>query len=108
MPKGVCDPAPAAYNETGMWLNNGTVGVTIRWTWDGVSVFPECDGPVVSVRAVNTSDAAWSVRLPRARRTVGRRVTLQPGDDVTVSGSTLANRGYETYSDCLDLLMTLD
>lgn len=104
VPKGVCDPAPEEYNTLYLGVLDDRVAVTVLWSWDGVSVYPDCDGPIVSVRVQNLTDAAVSALLPNARKQAGRVYTLQPGADITItSPGTLKNLGYETIRDMDDL-----
>jgi hypothetical protein len=50
----------------------------VRWTWDGVSVYPECDGPVVQVHYINTGSETWYAHLPLKTRGV-TDVAITPG-----------------------------
>lgn len=104
MPKGVCDPSPAPTNTLNLAVLDGLVSVTVESEWDGISVYPNCDGPVVSVRIRNLTDGSVSAMLPNARRASGRVYTAQPGLDMTITApGTLKSFGYETIQDMGDL-----
>jgi hypothetical protein len=105
--KGSCDHTlnPGGVNVMSLTVGDN-VSVAITWLWDGVSVWPACDGPIMSLHAVNGGAVPYVVRTPRAGKPGGRTYTLQPGGDVTLSGSTLANRGIESLSQVLDLTIT--
>lgn len=107
MVKGSCDHMlnDDHLNHQVLTMGDGTVTATITWTWDGVSVFPACDGPIVSVRVVNAGTIAWQVRTPRASKPGGRTYTIQPGQDITLQGSTLNQRGITLLSRVEDLTL---
>jgi hypothetical protein len=99
--KGSCDPSPQQYNVLDEAWENGAVVATVTWSWDGVSVFPDCDGPVVSVRIVNLTGETFYVHFPRKARGV-TYVALDPHSDQTVpAGNTLRQMGLDTYKACL-------
>lgn len=100
MPKGICDPSPEPYNTLSLAVADGRVVAEIRWEWDGVSVYPDCDGPVIYVRIRNLSADTFEVLLPNARRPSGRIVTIGPGYDQTMTApGALKNAGLETIRD---------
>lgn len=119
MPTGTCDPASRGqtFNTTIMARGNGKVEIVIRWGWDGVSVLPECEGPLVNgtgpvenrwaVQVTNSDTTSWWVH------TVGKRG--QPRDYEFAAGSVTkftraqaANNGYDSYSDFSALTLDQD
>jgi hypothetical protein len=69
MPIGTCDPASRgdAYNSVTLEERapngSGSVLTDVRYGWDGVSVMPNCDGPVSYLRTRNTSTmTAWATQ----------------------------------------------
>ena len=109
-----CDPAAygLTFNTT-MLLTLG-VSIEVRWDWDGVSVFPDCDGPLVNGGGANGN---WAVRVenptgvPYYAHTTRRNgqpatYTLQPGQTVTLTANQMASAGYSLYSDFSDLTLT--
>jgi hypothetical protein len=107
VPIGTCDPASRgdAYNQVAeeVPLPNGSGSVLIdgRWDWDGVSVRPNCDGPVNFLRTRNTGTMPAWANLPNKKRG-NPWVQIDPGTDVTiVAKGTLANLGLSNYTDLL-------
>lgn len=101
MPEGTCDPASRGdtWNVTETAVDNGAVLITIRWGWDGVSVRPDCDGPIQDIRVVNTSTTTYYANLP-AKRRGDRNIAIPPGTDQTISNKgTLRSLGLENHSD---------
>lgn len=105
MTKGSCDPSPDPFNETTLSKGDGTVTVDVQWGWDGASVYPECDGPVFQVHYTNTGVVTWIANLPKKTRGT-TSVTINPGDDITVSGNQLKQAGLDTYSTIRGLTLT--
>ena len=81
-------------------VDNARVRVTIRWQWDGTSTFPDCDGPVIDIRVVNTSDVTYYANLPAKKKGL-RNFEIPPGTDATYSGNQLKQAGLENYADTL-------
>lgn len=107
MPKGVCDPSPEPYNEMGLSVLNGQVSIVVRWTWDGVSVYPDCDGPITEVVVTNTTAQDVTFNVPFARKANGRTYTLPASQTVTISSpGQLRQLGYETITDTENLTIT--
>lgn len=105
MPKGSCDPSPDPYNQMTLTKGDGTVTVDVRYGWDGVSVYPNCAGPVLQIRYVNTGTVTWYARLPRKTR--GQTwVTIPLGTDQTVTGNALRQAGLDTIDAIADLVLT--
>lgn len=103
---GTCDPATrgVAYNE--MQQANGPIDMYVRYGWDGVTVLPDCDGPVLLLRGTNTSATeTWYVHF-QGRKGTWRVVALAPGQVVTVTSSgTLKQMGLSTRLDLEGLLI---
>lgn len=78
---------------------SGSVLLDIRFTPDGTSVRPNCDGSITRIRTQNTSSRpAWAL-LPNKRK-APLWVQLDPGSDVTIANQgTLNQIGIETFSD---------
>lgn len=104
--KGSCDPSPDPFNEVTLTKGNGTVTIDTRWTWDGVSVYPECDGPIIRIRVTNTGQQTWYAHVQR-RRGGTRAVAIEPGADRSYTGAQLAQVGIETIQDLDELTLTL-
>lgn len=101
MPIGTCDPASRgeAHNELAMAVANGQVLLSGLWDWDGVSVRPNCDGPIVSLRTRNISQNTWWATLPNKKK-APLWVQLDPGTDVTITQKgQLNNLGIVNYTD---------
>lgn len=98
MPKGSCNPAPAQFNVVETVKGSGDVIVTVRWSWDGVSVFPNCAGPVFDAHVRNVGAVTWYAHF--ARRQGGfRTVAIAPADDRTVTQAQLNAVGLVTVAD---------
>lgn len=104
--KGTCDPAPDAFNVQTLSKGNGTVTIDIRYGWDGVSVWPDCVGPILRVRVTNTGDQTWYAHLV-GKRGQPRTIAIEPGAARNYTGGQLANVGLETLDDISDLTLTL-
>lgn len=100
MPIGTCDPASRgdALNVTEYAVDNGNVDVMIRWGWDGVSVMPNCNGPLVDVRLRNSSEVTYYVNLPAKKKGL-RNIEIPPGSDTTYTAQQLKQVGLDTYAD---------
>jgi len=109
MPEGTCDPATrgAAYNE--MVQEEGPITIYARYGWDGVSIKPDCDGPVLLVRGTNVSTTeTWYVHF-KGRRGTWVNVPLAPGEvrEVTSSGQ-LRQLGLPNASDLEGIYINKD
>lgn len=104
--KGQCDPAPDPYNIQSQTKGNGEVAIEIRYGWDGVSVWPECAGPVLRVRVTNTGTQTWYAHL-QGRKARPVTVAIEPGAARNYSGTQLAQVGLVTLDDLSDLTLTL-
>ena len=98
MTKGSCDPAPEPYNVMEMSEGGGDMLVRILWSWDGISVWPQCAGPIVSGRIWNTGTRTWYAHFI-GRRGQPRTIAIPPGTDVTRDATWLAQRGIQTLAD---------
>jgi hypothetical protein len=119
MVAGTCDPASRgqAFNVLEMAVGNGDVMVTIRYGWDGVSVKPSCDGPLVNGPGVVSN--RWAVKYQNNGQTTyymhttgrngqARTFTLNPGQSGTLTAQQAANNGYVNRSDCDELTLTTE
>lgn len=84
---------------------NGQITVTISLGWDGVSAYPDCDGPINSVRIQNTGTTVWYLHLPKARGG-SRAVAITAGVDRSFTGAQLAQIGLVTIDDISELRVT--
>jgi hypothetical protein len=98
-----CDPGVGNYNVTQLSKDNGRAMITIRSTWDGVSVWPNCDGPIVDVTFRNTSPHAWLLSFPVGRAAKTR--SLMSGANRVFTGAQLAPIGLVAATDIADLHM---
>lgn len=117
MPSGTCDPAShgLTFNTTIMSRGNGMVEIVIRWGWDGVSVRPDCDGPLVNgtgpadnrwaVQVTNNDTTSWWVHTV-GKRGQPRNYEFTPGSVTQFTKTQASNNGYDSYSDFAEL--TLD
>lgn len=103
-PPRTCDPGPGGFNVTQLSKDNGRATITVRSTWDGVSAWPTCDGPIVDVTLRNTSPKAWLLSFPVGRAAKTR--LLASGANRVFSGTQLATIGLVAASDLADLTMT--
>lgn len=78
---------------------SGYVLFDIDYTPDGVSVRPNCDGPITRIRTRNTSNQPMWVLLP-AKKRGNPWIQVDPGTDVTTTNTTvLTNLGVSAFSD---------
>lgn len=92
-----CDPGPGNFNVTELSKDNGRATITIRSTWDGVSVWPNCDGPIVDITFRNTSAYTHIVTFPNGRAAKTR--SMAPGVNRVLSGSQLTTAGLVALAD---------
>lgn len=96
---GNCDHNARGMAYDKIAIEKGPVTLDIRFTWDGVSTHPDCDGPILTVRVTNSSTTAtWYVTLPRKRRK-DKFVAIPPGTDVTLNGAALSGAGFDSALD---------
>lgn len=109
MPDGTCDPATRgeAFNTVALAIDNGNVIITTRFGWDGVSVRPDCDGPVQDIRVQNLSTLTYYANLPNKKRG-NRYLEILPGTDRTYSGNQLRQAGLENFSDVQGVGLSTD
>lgn len=105
MPIGTCDPATrgATYNELTIERpapnSSGSVLAEVHYTWDGTSVRPNCNGPVIFIRTRNTSNMPAWANLP-AKKRGSTWIQIDPGTDVTTtSAGQINNLGLSTAAD---------
>jgi hypothetical protein len=92
-----CDPGPGLFHVLIISKGNGDVTLAVRWSWDGISVWPNCAGPMENVRITNRGTGTWTVRLPSGR--LAKRRTITPGFAQYFDGARLAQVGLETIAD---------
>lgn len=98
MPSLTCDPAERGETFNAFRLevifpdSSGHVSAECRYTWDGTSVRPNCDGPVTYLRTRNTHPTApaWAM-LPDKKRG-DPWVRIEPGTDVVTTASGQLNQ----------------
>lgn len=100
--KGTCNPAPDPYNVREM--AKGPVFISVGYGWDGVSIWPECAGPLVGARVTNTGTTSWYARFPKARGGY-RSIELPAGETKTYSAAQLASVGLVSLDDIEDLVL---
>jgi hypothetical protein len=114
-----CDQAARglAFNTLGLGetLDNGAwVQITARWTWDTVSVWPDCDGPLVNgsgaagkwaVQAVNNGTGPAYLHTTKKDGTPVT-YTLAAGQTANITAAQAANFGYTVVSDLGNLTLT--
>lgn len=104
--KGQCNPAPDPYNVQQQGKGDGDVLVWIAYGWDGVSIYPDCHGPLVGARTQNTSPTVtWYVHL-LGRRGQPVTVAIPPNSTRTYSATQLSNVGLDSVDDISDLTLT--
>lgn len=99
MPIQSCDPA--AHGVTFFTVEydvDAVVFVTIQWDWDGVSTYPDCDGPLRSARLRNDSDVTYYCNLPAKKKGL-RNFEIPPHSDNTYTPQQLRQAGLDTYVD---------
>jgi len=78
MPGGTCDPASRGLDHDEFVQMKGPVTVYGEYGWDGVSVRPDCNGPVSLLRATNTStEDTWYAHF-QGRNLSWSTLTLLP------------------------------
>lgn len=92
-PCTVVDDTPVQYE-----VDNRNVRVTINWEHDGVSAWPNCDGPLISVRLVNDSDFTYYCNLPAKKKGL-RNFPINPHTDTTYNANQLKQAGLDVLSD---------
>lgn len=120
MPAGTCDPASRgdAFNAGTLAGGiNGEVSIDYRYGWDGVSVRPDCVGPLVNgtgpttnrwaIRYVNGGQVTYYVHT-LGKRGQPRRLTLAPGDSGTFTAAQASTNGYDTNEDLSSLYLSTD
>jgi hypothetical protein len=108
MPIGTCDPATRgeAHNSFEVDFLEGRAKLIGVYDWDGVSVKPSCDGPLVSLRGVNLTTDLTLYGWFLGRNGTARSITMPPGFDQTIINPQLRNLGFRNYSDCDGITVT--
>lgn len=115
MPTGTCDPATRgdAFNSGELAIEQseafprGAVLLSYRYGWDGVSVMPDCVGPLLRVRVENFTAATYYGHF-KGRRGTWRRVTLNPNEARNIGQQALTNAGFTDNTDLEALYITQD
>lgn len=79
-------------------VRDGYVMYECRWTWDKVSVYPNCDGPITRLRVRNTSTGPAWVKVPRKKKG-NPWVQIDPGTDIFLTQGQRNQLGLENYQD---------
>jgi len=97
-------------------LNNGAVvSLIVRWVWDGVSAFPDCDGSFQDgdnttgrwcLQATNSGTGIAYAHVNRRSNGSPLTVTLDPGATLQVRSNRMAQYGFSTISDLDNLTLT--
>jgi hypothetical protein len=85
-----------------MYSTGGTIHIRVQWSWDGVSVYPDCNGPIQDVFVENTGTNTWRCLLP-AKKRGNPWVDIPPGSANTLTGNQLNQAGLTTRTDVLGL-----
>jgi hypothetical protein len=101
MPLGFCQANGQFTIEKPLPDFSGKVLCDVQYTWDGTSVWPQCDGPITSLHTRNTGDMpAWAM-LPD-KRNGDPWIKIDPGTDVTTTAKgQLNNLGIVNASDAI-------
>jgi hypothetical protein len=99
MRTGVCTGPQGFALEIPLPNASGYVLCEVAFTADGVSLYPNCDGPVDSLRTRNTgTQTAWALLPDKKKPPLW--VQIDPGTDITVSAAgQLNNLGLTKASD---------
>lgn len=103
MDEPTCNPSPDTFNTEIIAKGNGLVIITMNYGWDGVSVFPNCAGPIISARIQNMGPDTWMLRLPNGKQSKNNPVV--PGTDATLTGSQLTALGVTQLADIRDMTL---
>ena len=108
MPVGTCDPASRGdtWNSGQLTIDGGAVTVDYRYGWDGVSVRPDCVGPLNRVRVTNTTTDVTYYAHFKGRRGQPKVLEIPPGFVNTYNSGQLSSRGFEDNTDLEGLLIT--
>jgi hypothetical protein len=104
MPIGTCDPATRGQTnnmaEVDFTFDDQVlVKLIILFGWDGVSVKPNCDGPLTSIQGINLSATATYYGWFLSKSGTARSITMPPGFNQTIINPQLRNQGFRNYSD---------
>lgn len=111
MPAGTCDPASVGLTE---WSGAQQVGpclIEYTYGWDGVSVRPDCIGPLTEVVVTNQSPigvwpaATWYVHL-KGRRGSPKVLDIAPGTVDRIPRGQLVSRGIIDNTDLEGMRLT--
>jgi hypothetical protein len=104
MPIGTCDPATRGQTnnmaEVDFTFDDQVlVKLIILFGWDGVSVKPNCDGPLTSIQGINLSATVTYYGWFLSKGGTARSITMPPGFNQTIINPQLRNQGFRNYSD---------
>jgi len=99
MPPRQCDPSPDAHNVVELHIDNDQCEARFLWDWDGISVFPNCAGPLFRGRVRNNTVNVTYYAHFIGNRGTPRTIQLDPGLDEVRNAAWLAQRGLDSYSD---------
>lgn len=102
---GSCDPATRGQATNATTLQSGLAFVDIIWSWDGVSVQPNCDGPLVSVHGVNADTVSHWLHF-QGRKGQPKTIELTPGFNVTLTAAQMKQRGFDSFADTVGVQLT--
>lgn len=109
MPEGTCDPASVGrtyWEVTQAQGPNGEVEFTYRHGWDGTSQRPECNGPIVYVKAFNNGSVTHYGHF-LGRKGTPRTIACAPGQTIEEDRpNVLRNMGLETVDDVAGMYIT--
>jgi hypothetical protein len=103
MPTRTCNPAD--WGATWAVGRLGIGPILLEWEagWDGVSVWPECNGPLHSLHVLNTSTTdTWYAHF-KGKRGQPKVIDIPPSTDRTFNQGQLGSRGFQDASDLGDL-----
>jgi hypothetical protein len=102
VPVQSCNPADRGhtYNSVAMELPiaDGRVLAECRADWDGVSQWPDCDGPVFHLRVRNTASVV-AYALEPGKKKGEKWVEIPPGTDTLIGPGQRNQLGLENLAD---------
>lgn len=108
-----CDHTLYGRTHNDMFMSAGGVLIHVRWVWDGVSVNPNCDGPLDNV---GTGADRWAIHassvdtVPWQVHTLNKQgnpkvYTINPGQEIFITAQQAASSGYSVISDFNNITM---
>jgi hypothetical protein len=109
---GNCDPASRGETQNEFEIDvpiqgqpGAYMAVECHFTWDGVSVWPFCDGPVIYLRTSNTSVVTVWALLPDKKRG-DPWVAIPPGTTTITRKQDLSTLGLSNATDVQRVTLT--